>query len=448
MTVHTPIEKLDPADAKVRRELKTLLHPGRGRRAAWIGAFLVLVIGAWWLLRDGAPPAAAAPAPVLAVAAPIARDVTLWDEYIGRFEASKAVEVRPRVSGAITGIHFTDGQIVRQGQPLFTIDPRPYRAALAEARASAASARSDLALARLELDRAGRLVDVEAVSQSEIDRLRARVNAANAALAGADARIAARALDVEFTVVRAPLSGRISDRQIDAGNLVSAGDAGGTLLTTINALDPVYFTFQGSEALFLKTKREGGDKGAAVEVRLQDESDYRWKGQLDFTDNGLDPRSGTIRARASFRNPEMFLTPGMFGNMRLSTGQTARALLVPAAAVQTDQARKIVYVVGKDGTVAAKPVELGPEVDGLRVIRSGLTPTDQIVINGYQFARPGTKAVTKAGKIAASAPPQGCSRRSRTGVGAGDLREVTFLPSLAGGVGGGPRPLSCPPRCD
>lgn len=407
MTVHTPIEKLDPADATVRRELKTLLYPGRRRRAAWIGALLVLVVGAWWLLRDGAPQAAAAPAPVLTVAAPIARDVTLWDEYIGRFEASKAVEVRPRVSGAITAIHFTDGQIVRQGQPLFTIDARPYRAALAEARASAASARSDLALARLELERAGRLVDVEAVSQSEIDRLRARVNAANAALAGADARIAARALDVEFTVVRAPLSGRISDRQIDAGNLVSAGDAGGTLLTTINALDPVYFTFQGSEALFLKTKREGGDKGATVEVRLQDESDYRWKGQLDFTDNGLDPRSGTIRARASFRNPEMFLTPGMFGNMRLSTGRTARALLVPAAAVQTDQARKIVYVVGKDGMVAAKPVELGPEVDGLRVIRSGLTPSDQVVITGYQFARPGTKAVTKAGKISASPPPKG-----------------------------------------
>ena len=406
MTVHTPIEKLDPADAKVRRELKTLLHPARGRRAAWIGALFVLVIGAWWLLRDGAPQAAAAPAPVLTVAAPIARDVTLWDEYIGRFEASKAVEVRPRVSGAITAIHFTDGQIVRQGQPLFTIDPRPYRAALSEARASAASARSDLALARLELERAGRLVDVEAVSQSEIDRLRARVNAANAALAGADARIAARALDVEFTVVRAPLSGRISDRQIDAGNLVSAGDAGGTLLTTINALDPIYFTFQGSEALFLKAKREAAEKGATVEVRLQDESDYRWKGQLDFTDNGLDPRSGTIRARASFTNPEMFLTPGMFGNMRLSTGQTTRALLIPAAAVQTDQARKIVYVVGKDGTVAAKPVELGPEVDGLRVIRSGLAPSDQVVITGYQFARPGTKALTRAGKIAATAQKQ------------------------------------------
>ena len=409
MSVHTPIEKLDPADAKVRRELKTLLHPARGRRAAWIGAFLIVIVGAWWLLRDGPPQAAAAPAPVLTVAAPIARDVTLWDEYIGRFEASKAVEVRPRVSGAITAIHFTDGQIVRKGQPLFTIDPRPYRAALAEARASAASARSDLALAKLELDRASRLVDIEAVSQSEIDRLRATVTAATAALAGADARIAARALDVEFTTVRAPLSGRISDRQIDAGNLVSAGDAGGTLLTTINALDPIYFTFQGSEALFLKTKREGGQKGADVEVRLQDENDYRWKGRIDFTDNGLDPRSGTIRARGRFDNPEMFLTPGMFGNMRLSTGQTARALLIPAAAVQTDQARKIVYVVGKDGMVAAKPVEIGPEVDGLRVIRAGLAPTDRVVINGYQFARPGTKAETKAGKIAADAPEKGAA---------------------------------------
>lgn len=405
MTAHTPIKKVDPADAKVRRELSELLHPRRGRRLAWIGALLVLVIGAWWLLSEGAPQAAAAPAPVLTVAAPLSREITEWDDYIGRFEASKAVEVRPRVSGAITAVHFTDGQIVRQGQPLFTIDPRPYRAALAEARASAASARSDLALARLELDRAGRLVDIEAVSQSEIDRLRARVNAANAALAGADARIAARALDVEFTTVRAPLGGRISDRQIDAGNLVSAGDAGGTLLTTINAMDPIYFSFQGSEALFLKAKRAAADQGATVEVRLQDESEYRWKGQLDFTDNGLDPRSGTIRARASFANP------GMFGNMRLSTGQTVNALLVPAGAVQTDQARKIVYVVGKDGTVAAKPVELGPEVDGLRVIRAGLTSADQVVITGYQFARPGTKAVTKPGKIAATASKQASEQR-------------------------------------
>lgn len=402
MTVHTPIEKIDPADVKIRRELKELLHPGRSRRVAWIAALLVLVVGAWWLLRDGAPPAAAAPAPVLTVAVPLAREVTEWDEYIGRFEASKSVEVRPRVVGAITQVHFTDGQIVRQGQPLFTIDPRPYRASLAEARAAAASARSDLALARLELERAGRLVDIEAVSQSEIDRLRARVQAASSALAGADARIAARALDVEFTTVRAPMAGRISDRLIDAGNLVSAGDSGGTLLTTINALDPIYFTFQGSEALFLKSKRDGAEKGATVEVRLQDEAGYRWKGQLDFTDNGIDPRSGTIRARARFDNGSMFLTPGMFGNMRLSTGQTVKALLVPAAAVQTDQARKIVYTVGKDGMVAAKPVELGPEVDGLRVIRSGLAPTDRVVVTGYQFARPGEKAVTKPGRIAAT----------------------------------------------
>lgn len=402
MTVHTPIEKIDPADATIRRELKELIHPRRSRRVAWVAALLILATGAWWLLRDGAPPAAAAPAPVLSVAVPLAREVTEWDEYIGRFEASKSVEVRPRVAGAITQVHFTDGQIVRQGQPLFTIDPRPYRASLAEARAAAASARSDLALARLELERAGRLVDIEAVSQSEIDRLRARVQAASSALAGADARIAARALDVEFTTVRAPMAGRISDRLIDAGNLVSAGDSGGTLLTTINALDPIYFTFQGSEALFLKSKRDGAEKGATVEVRLQDEAGYRWKGQLDFTDNGIDPRSGTIRARARFDNGSMFLTPGMFGNMRLSTGQTVKALLVPAAAVQTDQARKIVYTVGKDGMVAAKSVELGPEVDGLRVIRSGLAPTDRVVVTGYQFARPGEKAVTRPGRIAAT----------------------------------------------
>ena len=215
--------------------------------------------------------------------------------------------------------------------------------------------------------------------------------------------------EVEFTTVRAPLSGRISDRQIDACNLVSAGDAGGTLLTTINALDPIYFTFQGSEALFLKTKREGGDKSAAIEVRLQDEGDYRWKGQLDFTDNGLDPRSGTIRARGRFANPEMFLTPGMFGNMRLSSGAKERALLVPDAAIQTDQARKTLLVVGKDGQVAAREVKLGPVVDGLRVVRGGVTPTDRVVIVGTQLAQPGTKVQTRVGKIApvaaTAAPP-------------------------------------------
>jgi len=382
--------------------------PGRRQlwqRAAWVAAPVALLAAGYGLVHRSAPAMAAPPPPTVTVATPLERDVTEWDDYVGRFEPSRSVEVRPRVSGAVTAIHFTDGQIVRAGQPLFTIDPRPYAAALAEARAGVATANSDLALARVDYERASRLVDVDGVSKSELDRLRARVQATTAALAAAQARVRARALDVEFTVVRAPISGRISDRKIDAGNLVAAGEGGNaTLLTTINALDPIYFSFDGSEALFLKAKRAGAGAASPIEVKLQDESDYRWKGRLDFTDNGLDMKSGTIRGRAVLDNPNLFLTPGMFGNMRLATGGRSRALMVPDTAIVTDQARKTVLVVAKDGSVAAKPVQLGPVVDGLRVIRGGLATNDRVVIVGTQMAQPGTKVQTLAGKIAPVAP--------------------------------------------
>jgi RND family efflux transporter MFP subunit len=295
---------------------------------------------------------------------------------------------------------------VRRGQPLFTIDPRPYRAALAEAQAGVATAKSDLALAQSDLDRALRLVEADAVAQSEIDALRARVTAAQAALAAAQARVRSRSLDVEFTTVRAPIGGRISDRRVDPGNLVAAGDGpAATLLTTIVATDPLYFTFDGSEGLFLEARREGRDRGAPVEIRLQDETGYSWQGELDFTDSGLDPDSGTIRARAVVRNPDNFLTPGMFGNMRMASGGTEKAMLVPDTAVQTDQARKLLLVVAKDGTVAAKEVELGPVIDGgLRVIRGGLAPGDRVVIEGTQMAIPGSKVTARRGRIDPPAP--------------------------------------------
>lgn len=380
------------------------------QRAGVIALPIALVVGSTGIAFKGAPAAPAAPPPpVVTVAAPLVRDINEWDDYVGRFEASRAVEVRPRVAGAITGVHFTDGAVVRKGQLLFTIDPRPFTAALAEARAGLASAESDLALAHADLGRAERLVAVDAVSKSDLERLQARVRAATAAVAAGQARVRSRALDVEFTQVRAPISGRISDRRVDPGNLVAAGEGqGGSLLTTINALDPIYFTFDGSEALFLKTKRarEAGAAASSVEIRLQDEADYKWKGRLDFTDNGLDPRSGTIRGRAVLSNPGLFLTPGMFGNMRLSAGGTTRALMVPDAAIQTDQARKLVLTVGADGTVAPKPVELGPVVDGLRIIRSGLTPQDKVVIAGTQMAMPGAKVQPKPGRIAPDASAQ------------------------------------------
>ena len=390
---------------------------GRGlsprRRLVWLALIAGAIAVAWFVLRGSAPPSPAMPIPVVTVATPLQREIVEWDDYIGRFEASRSVELRPRVSGEVTGVHFRDGQFVSRGQPLFTIDPRPYRAALAEAQAGVATARSDLMLARSDLDRALRLVAEDAVARSEVDALRARVNAANAALAAAQARVRSRSLDVEFTTVRAPISGRISDRRVDPGNLVAAGEGpGATLLTTIVATDPLYFSFDGSEGLFLKAKRQGLDRGAEVQIRLQDETEHRWRGTLDFTDTGLDPRSGTIRARAVVRNPDSFLTPGMFGNMRLATGAKADALLVPDTAVVTDQTRKLLLVVDREGIVAAKPVELGQLVDGLRVVRKGLSPSDRIVIRGVQSAMPGGKVRPQLGRIAppAAAPAPAIAR--------------------------------------
>ena len=371
----------------------------RWQRGAIVGTPLVLLAAAVTFWNSDPSPAAAPTAPMVTVAAPLERQVNQWDDYVGRFEASRSVEVRPRVSGQIVAVHFTDGAIVRQGQLLFTVDPRPFTAALAEARASVASAQAALTLAETNLGRARRLLEAQAVSQANVDQLTAEVRSAHAALAAAQARVQSRALDVEFAHVRAPISGRISDRRIDPGNIVGANE---TLLTTINALDPLYFTFDVPESLFLKAARArqaGSPSGQVAEIRLQDEAAYNWKGRLDFTDNGISQNSGTIRARAVVPNPNYFLAPGMFGNMRLADGGTTNALLVPDAAVRTDQARKILLVVGKDNTVAAKPVETGPLVGGLRVIRSGITRADRVIVQGVQFAMPGAKVNPRVTQI-------------------------------------------------
>lgn len=396
--------------------------PRRGRRIGWIVLLVAAVALAWYVFRGGSAPAAAPPMAVVTVATPLQREVTEWDDFIGRFEPSRSVEVRPRVSGQIVAVHFRDGQFVRRGQPLFTIDARPYRAELAEAQAGVATSTSALALARSDLARALRLVEDDAVSKSEIDALRARVTAAQAGLAAAQARVRSRSLDVEFTTVRAPIGGRTSDRRVDAGNLVAAGDGpAATLLTTINATDPLYFTFEGSEGMFLKARREGVGNGAPVDIKLQDETTFTRHGKLDFTDNGLDPKSGTIRARAVVANPDNFLAPGMFGNMRMATGGTENALLVPDTAVQADQTRKLLLVVGKDGAVVAKEVELGPLVGGLRVIRGGLAPTDRVIIEGTQMAIPGGKVKTRPGRIAPPKAPQAATVASAVPPG-----EATF----------------------
>lgn len=340
-------------------------------------------------------------APPVTVAAPLSQQVVDWDEFTGRFEAPRSVDVRARVGGYIQSVHFKDGDFVRQGQLLFTLDPRPAQAALASARAQLAQGQAQLTLARTELARAEGLLASQAVSQAEVDAKRGAVQTAEAAVAAANAAIRARQLDVEFTRVTAPISGRVSDRRVDPGNLIGGGSSAGDVLTTIVSSSPIYFVFDGSEALALKYQRDARNGSAPIRIRLQDETSYDRTGTLDFTDNAIDASSGTIRLRAVVQNADGFLKPGMFGHAQLAGSGGYAAMLVPDSAVVTDGPRKVVYVVAKDGTVGAKPVQLGPLANGLRVVRTGLTPDDRVIINGLQRARPGQKVTAQNGTIKA-----------------------------------------------
>jgi RND family efflux transporter MFP subunit len=344
--------------------------------------------------------AQAPPAPAVTVATPLVQTIQDWDEFTGRFEATQDVEVRARVGGYISAVHFRDGDFVRRGQLLFTLDPRPAQAALASARATLAQAQAQLTLARSEYARAQTLLESQAVSQAEADTRRGAVLTAEAAVAAANAGIRARQLDLEFTRVVAPISGRVSDRRVDPGNLIGGGSSAADILTTIVSSAPIYFTFDGSEAVMLKYQRQARNGAAPIQVRLQDESTYSRSGTLDFTDNAIDTASGVIRLRAVVPNADGFLKPGMFGQARLAGSGSYQAMLVPDAAIATDQGRRSVLVVAADGTVAPKPVVLGPLVDGLRVVRSGLAATDRVVINGVQrIQQPGMKVQAAAGRI-------------------------------------------------
>ena len=344
--------------------------------------------------------AQAPPAPAVTVATPLVQTIQDWDEFTGRFEATQDVDVRARVGGYVSAVHFRDGDFVRRGQLLFTLDPRPAQAALASARATLAQANAQLTLARSEYERAQTLLESQAVSQAEADTRRGAVLTAEAAVAAANAGIRARQLDLEFTRVVAPISGRVSDRRVDPGNLIGGGSSAGDILTTIVSSAPIYFTFDGSEAVMLKYQRQARNGAAPIQVRLQDESTYSRSGSLDFTDNAIDTASGDIRLRAVVPNADGFLKPGMFGQARLAGSGSYQAMLVPDAAVATDQARRIVYVVAADGSVAPKPVQLGPLVDGLRVVRSGLAANDRVIINGVQrIQQPGMKVQATNGRI-------------------------------------------------
>ncbi len=336
--------------------------------------------------------------PQVTVAPPLASRVAQWDEFTGRFEAMERVEVRPRVSGYIDKVNFRDGSMVKQGDLLFTIDQRPFQIAVDSAQADIQRTKAQIVLNEADYQRAVELVKTAATPVSVLDQRKANLDISRAQELAAEAALHTAQLNLEWSEVRAPISGRVSDRRVDPGNLVAGGQSGATLLTTIVRLDPIYFVFDGSEADYIRYTRLSvqGNRGSSrdtpnpVRVQLADEKDWSHRGVMNFVDNEINAHSGTIRGRAVFDNHDLFLTPGTFGRMRLYGGPLD-ALLIPDASVVSDQAHKVVLTVGADGKVVSKPVTLGGMARGLRVVASGLTPADHVVIGGLAnpFVRPG-----------------------------------------------------------
>ena len=376
-------------------------------RSRFIGLVLAAIAASASLPAFDASAQGAPPAPPVQVATPLAKRVTNWDEYTGRFEASEQVEVRARVSGFIESVHFRDGALVQKGDLLFTIDQRPYKLAVDVAQADVARAKAQVELAQNEVERAEGLTQNRTITARDVDQRRANLNSAIGTLQGAEATLKNAQLNLEWTEVRAPLAGRISNRRVDPGNLIAGGQSGATLLTTIAAVDPVYFTFDVSEADFLRYARMANmrdnasrDAGTLVEVRLSDETKWTRKGKVNFIDNAVNARSATIRGRAVFDNKDQFLTPGVFGRLRLFAGE-ADALLVPDTVISSDQAHKVVLTIGPENKGVPKIVELGPLSEGLRVIRAGLTAQDKVIVGGNAnpMVRPGAAVTPQPGQI-------------------------------------------------
>lgn len=373
-------------------------------RALFALLMAALVAGCGDSANESAAPAAAPP-PVT-VANPLAKRITEWDEFTGRFEPVETVDVRARVSGLIASTYFKEGQMVKRDDLLYVIDREPFEIAVARAQAEVSQAEARLELAKNEVKRAEPLVARNTIAKSEFDSRLSRQREAQGLLEGARADLRSAELNLKWTQVRAPISGRISDTRVDAGNLVSGGQPDSSLLTTIVSLNPIHFEFEASEADYLKYTRlansgrriSSRDAQNPVAVRLSDEEAFVHQGTMDFVDNVLDPNTGTLRGRAVFDNESLLLLPGVFGRLRLFGGESD-ALLIPDGAIASDLANKIVMVVADDGTVVQKTVKLGPIIDGLRVVRAGLTAKDSVIVSGIQRARPGQKVTPEPGKI-------------------------------------------------
>jgi RND family efflux transporter MFP subunit len=317
-----------------------------------------------------------------------------------------SVEIRARVSGYLDKVHFRDGQIIKQGDPLFTIDKRPFQNTVAQARANLQQARANLAFAESDLARAKQLTLDRTMTQQTFDQRTQAFKSAQASVAANEAAVRQAELDLQFTELRAPIDGRIGDRKVTPGNVVAGGSIPSTtLLATIVSLDPIRFEFTMDEASYLRYERlSGGGKeltgregGVKVALKLLDEKDFMQHGHMDFVDNVIDKSSGTIRGRAVFPNPDSVLTPGMFGRIRVPGSPEYQALLVPDAAIGTEQARKFVLVVGEGDKAVPKYVTLGPVLENnLRVIKTGLKADDRVIVNGLMRVRPGQVVNTQA----------------------------------------------------
>ena len=361
----------------------------------------------------GANPAAGAPPAVVTISQPISREIVEWDEYTGRFDAVDLVEVRARVSGFLTQVHFTDGQMIKKGDPLFTLDARPFERVLESAQAELLAAKTKVESTLKDVVRGRPLLDRKVISEKVYDDRENLKREAEAAVVVAEAKVRTAELDLSFTKVASPLEGRASRNLVSIGNYVIGGGAGTqTLLTTIVTQNPIQFYFDLSENNTIKYKRlvtggaqRPGEAGASIEIALPDDKGFPHNGKLDFTDNRLDITTGTLRVRAILDNKAGLFTAGMFGRARIAGSAPYRAVMLPDDAIGTDQANKFVYVVAEDGTVSRKVVTLGPIHTGLRIVRVGLNPDEWVIIKGIQRARPGQKVNPKREPLQVSNAP-------------------------------------------
>jgi membrane fusion protein, multidrug efflux system len=378
--------------------------------------------------RTKPPQAAQAALPEVTVAEVIHRPLREWQEFSGRLQAVNTVEIRPRVSGYVDRVAFQDGARVKKGQLLFQIDPRPFQAEVERLAAERTRSVSDLELAKANRARAERLISAHAISREEYERQIAAEASAHGALGSIDASLQEARLNREFTEVRAPIDGHVSRAVITAGNLVTSA----SLLTTLVSDDPVYVYFDADEQTYLRYAKAKHDhprenSGNDVNIGLTDEDGYPHAGQLDFIDNQVDATSGTIRARAALANPDGRYTPGLFARVRLVGGEDRDSVLIEDRAVGTDLSKKFVLTLTKDNRIEYRLVELGPEINGLRVVTQGLAANELIVVNGLQHVRPGqnvtptriamrdvTDGLTQVASAASASPADSASRLAQT----------------------------------